>query len=122
MQNKCFLLLYGLIIITQVNAQFSQAARDSIQALTEVDYNLMLNQLGIDPSDIRHGPSGNPADPNAANTDESKAKTYLITGTRFELQLNGKQNEGRKYRNYLSVRFMEESLRMFLGFYGRSLV
>jgi (4-O-methyl)-D-glucuronate---lignin esterase len=76
MQNKCFLLLYGLIIITQVNAQFSQAARDSIQALTEVDYNLMLNQLGIDPSDIRHGPSGNPADPNAANTDESKAKTY----------------------------------------------
>jgi hypothetical protein len=36
----------------------------------------MLDQLGIDPSDMRPGPSGNPSDPNAANTDEAKAKTY----------------------------------------------
>jgi len=63
-------------MIYRVNAQFSQAARDSIQALTRVDYNLMLDKLGIDPSEMRQGPSGNPADPNAANTDESKAKTY----------------------------------------------
>jgi hypothetical protein len=63
-------------MISQVHAQFSQAARDSIQVLTEADYNIMLVQLGIDPSEMRHGPSGNPTDPNAANTDESKAKTY----------------------------------------------
>lgn len=63
-------------MILQTNAQFSQAARDSIRSLTQTDYNLMLDQLGIDPSEMRHGPSGNPADPNAANTDETKAKTY----------------------------------------------
>lgn len=63
-------------MVLQTNAQYSQAARDSIRALTQADYNLMLDQLGIDASEMRHGPSGNPADPNAANTDESKAKTY----------------------------------------------
>lgn len=75
MKNRWVLLL-GLLMFSQVNAQFSQAARDSIQALTQADYKLMLEQLGIEPSEMRHGPSGNPADPNAANTDESKAKTY----------------------------------------------
>ena len=63
-------------MVLQTNAQYSQAARDSIRALTQADYNLMLDQLGIDASEMRHGPSGNPADSNAANTDESKAKTY----------------------------------------------
>ena len=76
MKNKYILLLCCLLMVSGVNAQFSQAARDSIQAITRVDYNLMLDRLGIDPSEMRQGPSGNPADPNAANTDESKAKTY----------------------------------------------
>ena len=76
MKNRFILLLCCLVTFFRVTAQFSQADRDSIQALTRVDYNLMLGRLGIDPSEMRHGPSGNPADPNAANTDESKAKTY----------------------------------------------
>ena len=71
-----WVLLIGLLMFCQVNAQFSQAARDSIQALTQADYKLMLEQLGIEPSELRRGPSGNPADPNAANTEESRAKTY----------------------------------------------
>jgi len=70
------LLLVCLLVASQINAQFSQASRDSIRALSRSDYNLMLDQLGIDPSEMRHGPSGNPADPNAANTDEAQAKTY----------------------------------------------
>ncbi|MFO7671471.1 MAG: sialate O-acetylesterase [Bacteroidales bacterium] len=62
--------------IVPVSARFSGASRDSIQALSQADYQLMLEQLDIDPSEMRPGPSGNPADANAANTDESKAKTY----------------------------------------------
>jgi len=78
MKKSLVLLLLCSLTITQVKAQFSQAARDSIRALSRIDYNMMLDQLGIDPSEIRHGPSGNPSDPNAANTDESKAKTYEV--------------------------------------------
>lgn len=70
------LLLVCLLVASLANAQFSQAYRDSIRTLSRADYNLMLDQLGIDPSEMRHGPSGNPSDPNAANTDEAKAKTY----------------------------------------------
>ncbi|TFH23036.1 MAG: acetylxylan esterase [Bacteroidia bacterium] len=76
MRFSTTLLLVCLLTGSQANAQFSQAYRDSIRALSEADYKQMLDQLGIDPSEMRHGPSGNPSDPNAANTDESKAKTY----------------------------------------------
>lgn len=44
------------------------------QQATQADYKNMLAQLKID--SIRRGPSGNPSAPNAANTDESKAKQY----------------------------------------------
>lgn len=76
MKKTIPLLMGCLLIVLQANAQFSQAARDSIRALTQADYQLMLEQLGIDPSEMRHGPSGNPSDPNAANTDEAMATTY----------------------------------------------
>ncbi|MFC2090506.1 acetylxylan esterase, partial [Bacteroidota bacterium] len=36
----------------------------------------MMDQLGI--SSIRHGPSGNPQDPNAANSDEEKVLPYFL--------------------------------------------
>ncbi|WP_425395855.1 alpha/beta hydrolase family protein [Aeoliella sp.] len=38
------------------------------------DHQNMMQQLGI--TRLRPGPSGNPSDPNAANTDESKANPY----------------------------------------------
>lgn len=76
MRKSLVLLLLGLSLMSQTQAQFNRAAWDSIQALSRADYRLMLNQLGIDPSEMRPGPSGNPSDPNAANTDESKAQTY----------------------------------------------
>lgn len=41
---------------------------------TQQDHRDMLKQLGI--TKLRHGPSGNPNDKNAANTDESKANPY----------------------------------------------
>jgi len=78
MRKSIIPLLLFLFIIPIANAQFSQDTRDSIRAITQADYNQMLDLLGIDPSQMRRGPSGNPADPNAANTDESKAKTYEV--------------------------------------------
>jgi len=76
MRQSMTILLVCLLTALQANAQFSQAYRDSIRALSQADYQLMLDQLGIDASQMRQGPSGNPSAPNAANTDESKAKTY----------------------------------------------
>lgn len=58
------------------SAQYSKAARDSINALNQVDHQAMMEQLGI--NELRPGPSGNPDASNAANTDESKAKTYDV--------------------------------------------
>jgi hypothetical protein len=42
----------------------------------EQDHQNMMNQLGI--VKLRPGPSGNPSDPNAANTDEAKANPYPV--------------------------------------------
>ncbi len=67
-----------LLLPLSLSAQFSRASWDSIRALSQADHKLMLDQLGVDPSEMRPGPSGNPADANAANTDEAKAKTYKV--------------------------------------------
>lgn len=45
-------------------------------AISKIDHQLMMDQLGI--KELRPGPSGNPDASNAANTDESKAKTYEV--------------------------------------------
>lgn len=71
---KQFILFFGLCFCLTAEAQLSQAQRDSIYRETMADYRAMLAQLGID--SMRRGPSGNPADPNAANSDEAKATTY----------------------------------------------
>ena len=76
MRNLAAIFLLCMVMVFQASAQFTQASRDSIRALSLQDYNLMLDRLGIDPSGMRAGPSGNPADSNAANIDESRAKTY----------------------------------------------
>ena len=62
--------LFILIASVSAYAQFSQLNMDSIKAATNKDYQIMLTQLHID--SLRAGPSGNPKDSNAANTDEAK--------------------------------------------------
>jgi hypothetical protein len=61
-------------------AQFglSPAQRDSLNKLTQADYRQMLEQLGISSDKIRRGPSGNPKDPNAANSSEEKVNKYTL--------------------------------------------
>ncbi|GAA5040675.1 acetylxylan esterase [Marivirga lumbricoides] len=58
-------------------AQFSQAERDSIYRLSVIDHQQMKEQLGIIAPN-RPGPSGNPDDPNAANTDEKNVRDYQL--------------------------------------------
>jgi peptidoglycan/xylan/chitin deacetylase (PgdA/CDA1 family) len=62
--------------------------RDKTAKATQEDYKKMLAQLGID--SIRRGPSGNPAAPNAANTDEAKASPYTSLPDPLTLN-NGKK-------------------------------
>ena len=74
----CFLLMTTAFALTGYS-QFrlspaDSIRRDSINRGTQQDYNIMLKLLHIDST--RHGPSGNPSAPNAANTDESKASPY----------------------------------------------
>ncbi len=70
------LLLISLFLSMGVNAfpQFSKAAIDSINQLNNQDHRAMMKLIGI--TELRPGPSGNPKDANAANTDESKANPY----------------------------------------------
>jgi hypothetical protein len=77
MKTTSFLLFYFFLLNT-AQAQFSQAERDSIGRLTKADYVQMLEQLGLKESDMRPGPSGNPAAPNAANSEESKIREYSL--------------------------------------------
>ena len=60
------------------SAQISQAARDSINKITQADFEQMLGQLGMKRSDLRAGPSGNPSAPNAANQLEEKVNQYSL--------------------------------------------
>lgn len=57
---------------------FTPAQRDSLNKVTEADYNNMLGQMGISRSAVRRGPSGNPKDVNAANSSEEKVNKYTL--------------------------------------------
>lgn len=63
-----------IILCQAAYTQWSKAERDSLHKLSRQDHQLMMKKLGI--TELRPGPSGDPNAPNAANDDESKAKTY----------------------------------------------
>ncbi|MBT1705822.1 glucuronyl esterase domain-containing protein [Chryseosolibacter indicus] len=72
-----YLFFSSLLSITAF-AQPSQAVMDSINAITQTDYENMLGQLGLKRSALRPGPSGNPSAPNAANRFEDKVNKYNL--------------------------------------------
>ncbi|CAN5692856.1 acetylxylan esterase [soil metagenome] len=86
--KKYFLLFIISVISSHVFAQTKMSTEDSlrwedfkreqqvIQKASEVDYKTMLKQLSIDST--RRGPSGNPKDVNAANSDELKVPPYTL--------------------------------------------
>ncbi|AOW20564.1 glucuronyl esterase domain-containing protein [Urechidicola croceus] len=72
--KRLSLLVIFLLIVNQLNAQswlLTPKERDSINQLGQKNQEDMMKQLGI--TALRHGPSGNPSAPNAANYDESLA-------------------------------------------------
>ena len=75
MKQLLLFVLFWAMFLPAVQAQFNRAYFDSIQKISQQDHQLMLQMLGI--TELRHGPSGNPNDPNAANSDEFKATTYI---------------------------------------------
>ncbi len=75
---SCVFCLLSVIFCFSAGAQFSQAARDSINKLTQADYQQMLEQLNIKQSEKRPGVSGNPKDSNAANRFEEKVNQYKL--------------------------------------------
>lgn len=79
MKFKSFFLfawLLSTIYLSDVYAQFSQADREARAKLTKADFVQMLEQLGLEESDLRPRPSGNPTAPNAAISLESKVNPY----------------------------------------------
>jgi hypothetical protein len=75
--KKPILFLLFTIFSFHIKAQFSQAARDSLNKLTQIDHQDMLQKLGI--QKLRQGANGSdPKAPNAANYDESKANPFPI--------------------------------------------
>jgi hypothetical protein len=75
---KQLLVILMIHCSLSATAQFSQAARDSINKLTQADYQQMLDQLNINPNEKRPGVSGNPNDANAANRVEEKVNQYKL--------------------------------------------
>ena len=72
------ILLSSISFATFAQFGLTPAQRDSINKLTADDHNNMLIQLGIDRSQLRRGPSGNPKDANAANSTEEKVNKYIL--------------------------------------------
>lgn len=79
MKTIKLILLFSSISLSAF-AQFglTSAQQDSIYKLTSDDYNNMIQQIGIERSQIRGGASGNPKDENAANSSEDKVNNYIL--------------------------------------------
>ena len=62
-------IIFVLLFAGAAFSQISKEKMDSIRKFSSQDHELMLQKLKIEA--LRPGPSGNPADENAANSDES---------------------------------------------------
>lgn len=76
MKKLLLLAVFVFFLPLIASAHFSKAERDSINRVSRLDHQLMMEKLGI--SELRSGPSGNPEAPNAANADKSKIKPYTL--------------------------------------------
>src|ERR1035437_4872891 len=101
--KKIFVFTVISVMILHGYAQFKLSPadslrRDSINKLTQKDYNQMLKQLNI--TSVRPGANGNdPKAPNAANYDEAKANPYPNLPDALTLKnarLNGAVGQGKK--------------------------
>ena len=75
---KLIVLLSSISVSAFAQFGLSPAQRDSINKRNSDDHNNMIQQLGIDRSQLRHGVSGNAKDANAANSSEEKVNNYTL--------------------------------------------
>jgi hypothetical protein len=75
---KQLLVLAAIFYSVSAYPQLSQVARDSINKLTQADFEQMLSQLNIKRNEMRPGASGNPNDSNAANRFEERVNAYTL--------------------------------------------
>lgn len=68
---------FAVFSVLTGSAQNTDATRDSIHKYTQIDFSNMKDQLGIK-TENRPGPSGNPEDSNAANSNEELVKPYTL--------------------------------------------
>jgi hypothetical protein len=87
--------------------------RDSINRITQQDYNDMLHQLNI--TSTRPGPSGNPSAPNAANTDESRASSYTSLPDPLVLRNGKKVTDAKTWREKRRPEIVEDFDREIYG-------
>jgi len=73
---KLRVLGWGIALGLAAGPALAQIVPDKGPWTAEQDHQNMMEQLGI--VKLRPGPSGNPSDPNAANTDEAKANPYPV--------------------------------------------
>jgi hypothetical protein len=105
--------LIAVLFLSPVSAQLSQAQRDSIYRQTQADYKNMLKQLHIDST--RRGPSGNPAAPDAANSDEAKATTYTSLPDALVLKNGKKVTDTKAWLNKRRPEIVEDFDREIYG-------
>lgn len=112
---KQLLAALAILINLSATAQFSQAARDSINKLTQEDFQQILDQLNIKRNEMRPGASGNPNDANAANRFEEKVNQYklpdpliLKNGKKITTAADGGINADLRSQKILTEKFMEE--------------
>lgn len=74
----CLFIAIGTAFSASAQFGLTPTQRDSLNKLTAADHANMLQQLGIAPAQLRKGPSGNPKDPNAANSSEAKVNKYTL--------------------------------------------
>lgn len=75
---KLIVLISCISLSTFSQSRLTSTQQDSINKRNSADYNNMLQQLGIDPSRVRPGVSGNTKDANAANSSEEKVNKYTL--------------------------------------------
>lgn len=94
--------------------------RDSINKVTQQDYNQMLKQLNI--TSIRPGANGNnPSAPNAANYDEAKANPYPVLPDALTLKNGAKVTDAKTWLNLRRAEIVEDFDREVYGRTPRNL-
>lgn len=113
-KTQALLVFVGLFIVqVALSAQEPQSGPKPVVFTTQQDRHNMMEQLGI--TKLRPGQSGNPDDPNAANTDEAKANPYPHLPELMTMKDGTKVTTAEQWRQQRRPEIVEEFEREVLG-------